>query len=129
MRFPSAEWADAYRAQLGDNAAYREAARAWEGDILLRVTGTPAPGILLRLSHGECTAAEFYPDSGPVGSEFVYEGPIEQWRRLIRREIDPVRAILDGTFRVRGNLAKLMRFNRAAKELVETATRVPTDPE
>jgi len=39
-----------------------------------------------------------------------------------------VKAILDGTFRIKGNLAKAMRFTRAAKELVETAASVPTDP-
>ena len=44
----------------------------------------------------------------------------------MRHELDPIKAILDGTFRVRGNLAKLMRFTRAAKELVETASNVPS---
>jgi hypothetical protein len=38
-----------------------------------------------------------------------------------------VKAILDGTFRVKGNLAKMMRFTRAAKELVETAAKIPVE--
>jgi len=132
MHFPSQEWADAYRAALNTNAAYQEAARAWEGDILLVVkpanASDPAPGIHLALAHGSCSAATFHPDARTLASEFVYEGPTESWQRLFRHEVDPVKAIVGGTFKVRGNLAKLMRFTRAAKELVETAGRVPSDP-
>ncbi len=130
MRFPSAEWAEAYRTALNENAAYRAAAKAWVGDILLLVVpptpGAPAPGVHLDLADGGCRQATYYEDARNVASEFVYEGTPENWARLMRHELDPVKAILDGTFRVRGNLAKLMRFTRAAKELVETASNVPS---
>ena len=132
MQFPSAEWAAAYRKALNDNAAYREAAKAWVGDIMLLVrTGdptAPAPGVHLDLADGGCQNAVFHPDARAVSSEFVYEGTPENWQRLMRHEVDPVKAIMDGTFKVRGNLAKLMRFTRAAKELVETASNVPLSP-
>jgi len=132
MEFPSAEWALAYQKALNANGAYREAAQAWVGDILLLVRpsdeGTPAPGVLLVLAHGECSAATYFPDARAVASEFVYEGSRANWDRLMRKELDPVKAILDGTFRIRGNLAKAMRFTRAAKELVETAADLPGDP-
>jgi putative sterol carrier protein len=129
MAFPSAEWASAFQKALNENAAYADAAKAWVGDILLRVRPTddaqPAPGVHLDLANGTCRAATYYPDSRSVSSEFVYEGSPENWQRLIRHEVDPVQAILNGTFRVKGNMAKLMRFTRAAKELVETASNVP----
>ncbi|HXW66699.1 MAG TPA: SCP2 sterol-binding domain-containing protein [Thermoplasmata archaeon] len=129
MTFPSAEWASAFQRAINANAAYAEAARAWAGDILLRVQpedpNAPAPGVLLDLASGTCRAAHYHADARSVAAEFVYEGSPENWARLMRHEIDPVKAILDGTFRVRGNLAKLMRFTRAAKELVETASNVP----
>jgi len=129
VRFPSQEWADAFRGAIGRNEEYREAAAAWEGEILFRVVpGTadaPAPGILLALAHGECSAATFHADSRSIASEFAYEGSRENWQRLLRREIDPVKSILDGTFRMRGNLLKASRFIRAAKALVETAASIP----
>jgi putative sterol carrier protein len=129
MAFPSAEWASAFQRALNENAVYAEAAQAWVGDLLLRVRppddSSPAPGVHLDLANGSCRAATYHPDSREVASEFVYEGTAENWQRLMRHEVDPVKAILDGTFRVKGNLAKLMRFMRAAKELVETASNVP----
>ncbi|MGP8077676.1 MAG: SCP2 sterol-binding domain-containing protein [Thermoplasmata archaeon] len=131
MRFPSDEWAEAFRVALNSSAEYREAAAAWEGEILLRVlppgTDAPAPGIHLALAHGECTRASYHADARSVASEFVYEGSSENWRRLLRGEIDPVKSILDGTFRMRGNLLKASRFTRAAKALVETAAAVPAE--
>jgi putative sterol carrier protein len=129
MPFPSAEWAVAFRSAINENAAYRDAARAWVGDILLLVrppdAAAPSPGVHLDLANGECRSAEFHADGRHVSSEFVFEGTIENWQKLMRHEVDPVKAIMDGTLKVRGNLAKLMRFTRAAKELVETASDVP----
>ena len=131
MKFPSAEWASAFRAALNSSEGYRQAAQAWEGDLLLRVLPTggagPAPGVLLDLFHGECRGATFLEDSAHVESEFVYEGPRENWGRLLTGETDPVKSILDGTFKIRGNLAKAMRFTRAAKELVEVAAHLATE--
>ena len=130
MPFPSAAWAEEFRTALNANEAYRAAAQAWVGDILLRVRGSdpaaPAPGVQLVLAHGECSAAVYYPDAREVSSEFVYEGSPENWERLLCHELDPVKGILDGTFRIKGNLAKAMRFTRAAAELVGTAAKVPS---
>jgi putative sterol carrier protein len=132
MQFPSAEWAAAYQRALNENPAYRDAAKAWVGDILLLVrpsgSNEVAPGVHLELADGGCQRATFYADARSVASEFVYEGSPENWERLMRHELDPIKALLDGTFRVKGNLAKLMRFTRAAKELVETASNVPSEP-
>ena len=132
MIFPSTEWAQAYQRALNANAAYKEAAKAWVGDILLLVRpedpNAPAPGVHLVLAHGACSAATYHADARSVASEFIYEGPPESWARLLRHEVDPVKAIMDGTFRIKGNLAKAMRFTRAAKELVETAGQVPSEP-
>jgi putative sterol carrier protein len=129
VTFPSEDWAAAFRRAINENAAYRDAAKAWVGDILLLVrpadADAPRPGVHLDLANGECRSAQYHADGRAVSSEFVFEGSTESWQRLMKHEVDPVKAIMDGTLKVRGNLAKLMRFTRAAKELVETASNVP----
>lgn len=129
MRFPSPEWASAFVRALNANAEYREAAAAWEGELLLRVvpdtTDAVAPGVLLDLHHGTCRGARFEADSRRVAAEFVYEGSVASWRRLFAGAVDPVGGLMDGTFRLRGNAAKALRFTRAAKELVATAATIP----
>jgi putative sterol carrier protein len=127
--FPSAEWAEAFRTALNANVAYAEAAQAWEGDILLLVlpdAGHPkGEGVYLDLAHGRCRAAQYVPDASNLPTEFVYQGPRSSWARLAKGEVEPLRAILDGTFQVKGNMAKMLRFTKAAKELVETAAKIP----
>ncbi|MEM0129659.1 MAG: SCP2 sterol-binding domain-containing protein [Thermoplasmata archaeon] len=129
MQFPSQAWADAFCAALNANAEYAEAAAAWEGDVLLKVLRGDggASGIALSLSHGRCTQATYLPEAATEAREFVFEGSEAVWSRLFRREVDPVSAILGGTIKVRGNMAKLLRFTRAAKELVSAAGQIPVD--
>jgi putative sterol carrier protein len=131
MRFPSSEWAARFQQALNESEGFREAAQAWEADILFLVktpgSDVAAPGIRLDLSRGSCRGAQFHPDARTISAEFVFEGTPENWRKLLRRELDPVRPFIDGTFKVRGNLAKALRFTRAAKELVETAAGIPID--
>ncbi len=129
VKFPSPAWAAAFRSALNDSDGFRVAAAAWAADILFLVRSPgseePAPGIRLQLSHGTCLAAEYHADARSIAAEFVFEGTPENWRKLLLRELEPVRPFIDGTFKVRGNLAKALRFTRAAKELVEIASGVP----
>ncbi|MCI4320946.1 MAG: SCP2 sterol-binding domain-containing protein [Thermoplasmata archaeon] len=130
-RFPSAEWAKLLQIAVNANAEYAEAAKAWEGDVLLRVIPAEpsalAQGIHLDLAHGRCRSATFVPDTRETASEFVFEAPNSVWALLFRQELDPVRAILSHEVRLRGNLAKAMRFTRASGLLVATAGTVPTE--
>jgi putative sterol carrier protein len=131
VRFPSQEWANQFRVALNANRDYADAASAWEGDIFLLVNpeGSIASpgGVHLDLYHGTCRAATFHADPARVSSEFVYAGAPADWARLLRGEIDPVQAILRGTFKIRGNLAKAMRFPRAATLLAQVAASIPAD--
>jgi putative sterol carrier protein len=129
--FPSEGWAVAFRDALNANPDYAEAAKAWEGDFLLTVLPEPdyprGLAIHLELAHGTCTSARFVTDPTQVRSEFVVESTRGNWERLLRGEIDPIQGIMSGTFRLKGNMLKAMRFQRAAKEMLDTAARVPRD--
>ncbi|MCI4327172.1 MAG: SCP2 sterol-binding domain-containing protein [Thermoplasmata archaeon] len=130
-RFPSAAWAAEFRTAVNANAEYAEAAKAWEGDVVLRVvppeaSGIP-PGIHLDLFHGECRAAEFLPEAAYPSSEFVFDATLGTWREILERRLDPVKAVLAGRVKVRGNLAKAMRFTKATGLLIETGATIPSE--
>ncbi len=128
--FPSTEWAAAFRDAINQNAAYAEAAAAWEGDILLEVVGdapsAKGAGVYLDLAHGQCREARYVAAASEVNPEFTFRGTRAAWTRIFRKEVDPIRAYLDGTIKLVGNPAKVLRFARAAKELIETASNVPS---
>ncbi len=146
------EWADAYAKALNDNEAYREAAgpkgfppNGWEGDFIFQVdpSGLLTEEILMwiGLYHGDCTGArvlekdekfqvikpgEKAPE-GVVGVEFVYSGSYDNWVKILKNELDPVRALLGGQAKLQGDMAKVMRATKAAQEMVATSASLDTE--
>jgi putative sterol carrier protein len=129
--FPSVEWAALFQKAINENEAYAQAAAAWEGDIVFELLSdaqaAKGPGIYLDLAHGKCREARYLVDASTASPEFVFRATRENWQRLLRRELDPVKAFLGGTIKMSGNPAKIMRFVAAAKELIDTAAGVPRD--
>jgi len=79
------------------------------------------------LWHGKCRDACIVPSRDAKKAEFVYEGKYSNWKKLIAGELDPIQAVMTRKFKLSGNLAKVMRYTKAASELVKTASRVPTE--
>jgi len=131
FRFPSEEWIKAYKEELNKNEAYAEAAKDWEGDFLFIVT--PDEGLdkemvfYVDLWHGKCRDAYIAPSREAKTAEFVYEGPYSNWKKLIMGQLDPIQSLLMRKFKLKGNMAKIMRYTKAASELVKTASKVPTE--
>ncbi|MCL4323855.1 MAG: SCP2 sterol-binding domain-containing protein [Candidatus Thermoplasmatota archaeon] len=131
VQFPSQEWIDQFKELLNKNADYEDAARTWEGDFLFLITPdgpiTTPTAFWLDLWHGKCRDAKLLASPTEKSAAFTYEGTYGNWKKLIGKEIDPIKGLLGGQFKLRGAMMKVMRYTRAAKELVETATKIPTD--
>jgi len=131
FKFPSGEWIKAFKEELNKNETYAEAAKDWEGDFLFIVT--PDEGLekemvfYVDLWHGKCRDAYMVPDRETKTAEFIYEGPYSNWKKLIMGQLDPIQSLLMRKFKLKGNMAKIMRYTKAASELVKTASKVPTE--
>lgn len=130
-KFPSQEWVDLFKDAVNQNAAYEDAAKTWEGDFIFLIEpdgalATPV-AMYLDLFHGKCREAKMLATPEEKPAAFTYVGLYSNWKKLIAKEIDPIKGLLGGKFKLRGNMMKVMRYTRAAKELVETATKVPTE--
>ncbi len=79
------------------------------------------------LWHGKCREARLLSPEEEVKTAFTYAGPYGNWIRLINKEIDPIRGLLTGKFKLKGSMMKVMRYTKAAKLLVATAGQVPTE--
>ena len=124
--FPSAEWTTALCREINGSSAYAAAAKKWEGDLVLVIEGEG--GVYLDLWHGECRGAEYLPDSGARRAEFRMSGAKDQWQRVLRGELDPVQALVKRQLKLDGNLVYILKYVKAAQELVKCAARVPTSP-
>jgi len=132
VKFPSEEWVQEYAKKLNGNQAYKEAGKGWEGDILFVVerdeTFPHNAYVYLDLYHGACRRAAYAESLDKIPKAvYAYKGPYSNWRRLIEGEIDPIQGLLNGKFRLDGSLMEIMKYIRAAKEMVNTATTVQTE--
>lgn len=123
-RFPSPEWTEQFLSAINKSDAYASAAKTWEGDVLLVIEGSA--GIYLDLWHGKCRTAEYLQDPSAKHPEFRITANMEKWQKVLAGKLDPVQGMVTRQLILDGNLVKIMKNVRAAKELVRCATLVPT---
>ena len=126
----SVEWATACGAALNENPAYREAARNWEGAVLLQLASADgaegAQMVYFDLWHGECRAARAATPEDEALARYVMSGTAGAWQQVLTGKVAPLMALLTGRIKLtRGALAELLPHVNAAKELVLTFATVP----
>jgi len=128
LLFPSEEWIEKYVIALNNNPRYEDAAKTWEGDFVFQIDadGETIPEdvrFYIDLWHGKCRSAKM---AGPKDTaEFVYSGPLKNWKLLFEGKIDPIKGIMARKFKLEGDMGKVMRYTKAALELVATTREIP----
>ncbi|MCS6845074.1 MAG: SCP2 sterol-binding domain-containing protein [Caldilineales bacterium] len=127
--FMSEEWAVALKDAINTNDAYREAAATWEGDFyfIAELGDGSTKTIYLDLWHGECRDAFVVNDASVKTPEFEVSGKIPAWKKVLAKQVDPIQALITRQLKLKGNMAKVLRAVKAAQELVNSATKVPTE--
>jgi putative sterol carrier protein len=146
---------DEYRKRLNENKEYKEAGKGWgvgwNGDFIFQMENVPIDKISLkdlpadmakelkeyvikgtvysyiRLKDGECLEARPIKDPKEVQVGFIQKGPYENWKKLTRGELDPTRALLARQFTLQGDMAKVMRYARAANLMAKISATIKTE--
>ncbi|MBC7232948.1 MAG: SCP2 sterol-binding domain-containing protein [Chloroflexi bacterium] len=130
-KFGSEEWVKALQEAINASEAYAEAAKTWEGDFYFIVEpGGPIEKemvMYMDLWHGKCREAAVYEDRAAKTPAFVISAPLSVWRRVIEKNLDPIQGMMTRQMKIQGDMVKIMKAVKAAKELVECTTKVPTE--
>jgi putative sterol carrier protein len=129
--FPSDEWIKAMMADLNASQSYEDSAKTWEGDFIFLVQ----PGgsleeparLYMDLWHGKCRDAYMIKNGEDIQAAFTITAPVANWKKVMTKKLDPIQSMMTGQLRLKGNMAMIMKSVRAAKELVESCTRIPTE--
>jgi putative sterol carrier protein len=127
--FFSEQWLKKYQEILNKNAAYKDAAKDWEGDFIFQIdadgTTVKQPArAYIDLWHGNCRKVALAAPGQTAA--FEYAGPLKNWKLLLAGQIDPIKGLMARKFALKGDMGKVMRYTKAAAELVATATKIPT---
>lgn len=130
-QFPSEEWIQALRDLLNASESYQRSAKDWEGDFIFVVEPDEVyPNtdyLLLKLYHGSSQGAELLDPEHLPETEYTINAPFSTWRKVIDGKLDPIQGMMTGQLKLKGNLMKVMRYPKAAQEIVSCCAQVPTD--
>jgi putative sterol carrier protein len=130
--FPSEEWLDEFVKRINESPAYKEAAATWEGDVCFVFEAEPDRGVpediygRLDLWHGACREGKLVDRAEGEGCAFVIRAPYSRWKEVIKRELDPIKGMMQGKLKLKGDLPTIVRYVKASNELVNLAGTVPT---
>ncbi len=136
LPFPSAEWAAAYHQAINQNPLYQKAAASWDqGAIAFLCRAEPslgldtAHGVVLDLRHGRCNGALYTTDAALIHeTPFVIEASYAQWKSVLRGEIEPIKAMLQGQLKLaKGHLPTIIKDVEGSKQLVLSAATIDTE--
>jgi putative sterol carrier protein len=130
-KFPTPEWLSALKDKLNTDKTYAHTARNWEGDMKFVVEPEGALNspitFYLDLWHGECRDVSVVPDGVEKSSAFTLKAPYGNFAKIMRGEIDPIRAMLTRKVLVQGNMVTITRnvptvldFVRCCREVTDS---------
>jgi putative sterol carrier protein len=134
IQFPTEEWVSAYKAQIDEKPDYKEGGKNWRsGPISLIINQKPSAGlsedfhIYLDLHEGQCREARVCDREFAESQPFVIRGDYDRWKLVVREQLEPVKAMMQGKLKLTGDLPTIVRSIDAAKALVKCATYVETE--
>jgi len=96
----------------------------------------PKPGFLQQqwadlLPHLESGAidpvlGQTYPLQEAAKAPFCITGEYARWKSVLRKELDPIKAMMQKKLELKGQMTTIVKYVNASKELVECATQVAT---
>ena len=132
LKFPSDEWIKELSRQLNESETYEKSAKNWEGDFDFVVEpddafqGEPVH-LYLDLYHGKSPSAKQLSGPDEKQAAYVLSAPFSNWRKVIDGKLDPIQGMMTRKLKLTGNMMKIMRYPKAAKEIVSCCALVPTD--
>jgi putative sterol carrier protein len=128
------EWASTFEKKIQGDEKYKQAAKNWEGSVVLVFKAEPQAGfdddffVFMDLWHGECHSVRLVPAEIGRSGEYVLEAEYDRWKRVMRKELNVVKEI--ATMKLKlvpfnfKKAAKLAAATQAAIRLVDLAGEI-----
>jgi putative sterol carrier protein len=130
--FLSDAWVSALKERLATSEAYKKATKDWKTSITFALLpdadkGIEPAAVVLDLDKGECKSATRVTGPGPYEGDYVIRGVLENWKKLLTKELFPVPALMSQQLQlVKGSSTSLMMKMGATQGLLDEAGAVPT---
>lgn len=125
------EWARDWCRAIDGSDVYRQAAVGWVGSIVVVMEPDPVMGVaaeravFLDLDDGRCRGGRLATDADREAALFELRATPAVWKRVLAGQVEPIWGLMSGKIALaKGSISKLIPYTRAAKEMVEAASRL-----
>ncbi|MFC2095853.1 SCP2 sterol-binding domain-containing protein [Candidatus Bipolaricaulota bacterium] len=129
-RFPSDEWIKELSRLLNESESYDSSAQNWEGDFVFGIqpdgTFAETAYLFLGLHHGKSPDAALLTSADQREAAYQITAPYGTWRKVIDGVLDPIQGMMMRKLKLQGDLMKIMRYPKAAQEIVSCCALIPT---
>ena len=131
VMFLTEEWVQAFKESVRNSPSYKEAAKTWEGDITLVIKADSKVGmaddvyLYMDLWHGDCRDMRLVPKEEGESAKFVITASYDRWKQVAKAELEPVKGMMQGKLKLKGNLPYIVRYVQAGRELINCTSKIP----
>jgi len=128
----SPEWVATFEKLIQEDEHYKEVAKTWEGTVVIHILSNPSAGLdgdifmFMDLWHGDCRLVRLVPEEIGMSADFVLSGELERWQAVMKKELDVVKAMMQGKVKLKGSLPTIVRFVKASIRLVDLSAQIDT---
>ncbi len=125
-------WIAAYQLAIQNDAEYKDVAKDWEGSVVEHIIADPDVGLeedmylFMDLWHGDCRSIRLVPSEIGEAGDFVLTAPYDRWKQVMLRELDPVKGMMQGKIKLKGDLPTIVRYIKAATRLADLVAQIDT---
>jgi putative sterol carrier protein len=132
MPFFSKEWVRAYQDAINNNPEYKNSALDWTYGVVALICKAQLPafprdvGIWLDLDRGICREAKLVEPEEAAKAPFCITGEYARWKQVLRKELEPIKGMMQGKLKLKGDLPTIVRQVKSAEELVNSGQTLDT---
>lgn len=78
----------------------------------------------MALSDGGCQEARFVDDPDEVEAGFKLTATTDEWKQLLKGELDPIQGMMSGQLDLQGDMQKMMEYTEGAVRLTEIGSEI-----
>ncbi len=125
-------WVGAYEKLIQTDPVYGELSKGWHGSVVDHILADPVVGLdedmylYMDLEDGVCRSLRLVPKEIGEGGDFILSGAYERWKQIMRGELDPTKAMMQGKIKLKGHLPTIVRYAKASTRLAELVAQVKT---
>jgi putative sterol carrier protein len=79
------------------------------------------------LWHGKCRGCEIVTDPDKFKPQYILAAPYTIWKQIATKKLDSTKALITKQSKLTGDMAKVMRYTKAANELTNATMTIQTE--